>query len=162
MRKIDSYTSEIQRLYDIDHKITASQVVEAANNATSPLHSYFDWDDESAAHEHRLNQSRRLLKIVLIRETPKSKPERLFNIKNEDMPDTSEGQYKTVTAVQWSPSTYQEALNNVMRNINGLERSLDELKLETVDKPQFTFINLAFEGLRNSRLAIEKIKTINN
>jgi hypothetical protein len=45
-------------------RIAAEDLVKAAEDPESPLHGYFDWDDASAAHQHRLEQARRLIASV--------------------------------------------------------------------------------------------------
>src|SRR5210317_675994 len=47
-------------------KITPQQVLEAARNESSPLHSFFDWDDDVAAESWRLHQARTLIKSVKV------------------------------------------------------------------------------------------------
>lgn len=40
-------------------------VVEAARSVTSPLHSRFQWDDSSAAHQYRIWQARQLIRVTV-------------------------------------------------------------------------------------------------
>lgn len=40
-------------------------VLEAAKPESSPLHSYFEWNDSEAAHQHRLRQARSLISIAV-------------------------------------------------------------------------------------------------
>jgi hypothetical protein len=47
-------------------RLSAEAVVEDARNPTSPLHELINWDDEVAAHEHRLGQARRIIREVLV------------------------------------------------------------------------------------------------
>ena len=42
-------------------RITAEQLVDAARDADSPLHDYFEWDDSTAAHQWRITQARALI-----------------------------------------------------------------------------------------------------
>lgn len=44
--------------------LTADRVLTEAMNARSPLHRYFEWDDEKAAHQFRLEQARRLIRSI--------------------------------------------------------------------------------------------------
>lgn len=44
--------------------VTPDGVVEAARDKHNPLHSEFDWDDASAAHQHRLDRARQLIRSV--------------------------------------------------------------------------------------------------
>ena len=49
----------------------AEAVVEDATPRRSVLHPFFDWDDGSAAHKHRLQEARRLIRSVTIEVTTK-------------------------------------------------------------------------------------------
>lgn len=46
--------------------LEAEDVVESARSADSPLHRFFEWDDAKAAHQHRLSQARRLIRMVTV------------------------------------------------------------------------------------------------
>jgi hypothetical protein len=49
--------------------LTAPRVVEEARDESSPLHAHFDWDDTTAAHKHRLEQARTLIRRVRLEVT---------------------------------------------------------------------------------------------
>jgi hypothetical protein len=51
-------------------QLTAPVVVEEATPADAPLHDQFEWDDAEAAHHHRLNQARQLIRSVKIHIVP--------------------------------------------------------------------------------------------
>lgn len=53
----------LERKYGI---LDAAVVVEDARDAESPLHRYFQWDNNVAAEEYRLEQARRLLRAVVM------------------------------------------------------------------------------------------------
>lgn len=45
---------------------TPEDIVEAATPVTSPLHGYFEWDNDIAGHQYRLDQARRLIARVKV------------------------------------------------------------------------------------------------
>lgn len=56
-------------------KRTPEELVKAARNRRSPVHDLFEWNDRTAAHEHRLVQARVMvnsLQVEII--TPKGRP----------------------------------------------------------------------------------------
>jgi hypothetical protein len=59
--------AELLRIYDYSGSLHPEEVLEAAASPDSPLHRHFQWDDESAAHQHRLKQARNLIQSVEIR-----------------------------------------------------------------------------------------------
>jgi hypothetical protein len=44
--------------------LTAERVLAEATNARSPMHRFFEWDDDKAAHQFRLEQARRLIRSI--------------------------------------------------------------------------------------------------
>jgi hypothetical protein len=53
-------------------------VVEYARNPTTTLHTKFTWDDEKAAHEYRLEEARRLIRVHVTTIEQVSKPIRVW------------------------------------------------------------------------------------
>jgi hypothetical protein len=47
-------------------RLEAAEVVKAARAPSSPLHTYFEWDDKKAAAAHRIGQARDLIRRVQI------------------------------------------------------------------------------------------------
>lgn len=46
--------------------LTPDLVLGDAKNIRSPLHEYFEWDDSKAAHQHRVEQARYLIRSVTV------------------------------------------------------------------------------------------------
>lgn len=62
---MNDYNEKHERLLKLHQSrngLTPASVVKDATNPKSPLHSSFTWDDETAAHEHRLDQARDLIR----------------------------------------------------------------------------------------------------
>ncbi len=55
----------IDSLRDDKGHITTEQVVISAKNKKSPIHSYFEWDDNKASKQWRLQQARQLISVVV-------------------------------------------------------------------------------------------------
>ena len=49
-----------------DGSITPEVVVADASNPDSPLHGHFEWNDSKAAHQHRLQQARAILRVRFV------------------------------------------------------------------------------------------------
>tara|TARA_Y100000310_G_scaffold74364_2_gene70543 strand:+ start:782 stop:1288 length:507 start_codon:yes stop_codon:yes gene_type:complete len=47
-------------------QLTPERVVGEAAKKRSPLHPHFEWDDKIAAHEHRLDQARYIIRMVAV------------------------------------------------------------------------------------------------
>lgn len=55
-------------------EITPEDVLADAKHDNSPLHSFFEWDDSAAAHQHRLQQARGLIRSIVVRYVREDKP----------------------------------------------------------------------------------------
>ena len=50
-----------------DGYVLPEDVLARAEDPYNPLHHHFEWDDEAAAHQHRLKQARNLIQSIEIR-----------------------------------------------------------------------------------------------
>lgn len=55
-------------------ELTPEDVLADAKHHNSPLHSFFEWDDSAAAHQHRLHQARGLIRAVVAVYTREDQP----------------------------------------------------------------------------------------
>lgn len=67
MIRNDELVNELQaiRAEDPQGLLRPEAVVEAAASPASRLHGCFEWDDSKAAHQHRLTQARRLIRVAV-------------------------------------------------------------------------------------------------
>jgi|HubBroStandDraft_6_1064221.scaffolds.fasta_scaffold622184_2 hypothetical protein len=49
-----------------DGTLLPEDVIADARHRRSPLHKFFEWDDTEAAHQHRLEQARSLIRAVVV------------------------------------------------------------------------------------------------
>lgn len=61
------YGERVLELYAEHHQITKDAVLADATKRRSPLHDFFEWDDQAASHLFRLDQARYLLRSLEIR-----------------------------------------------------------------------------------------------
>ncbi len=58
--------SELKRIAQKNHGLLQPEtVVDEARPTTSPLHPQFEWDDSTAAQQHRLWQARQLISVCV-------------------------------------------------------------------------------------------------
>jgi len=85
--KISNLRDELLRIRAEYGELTAETIVAAATSESSAIHSQFEWDDSEAAHQYRLNQARRLVKIVkepYVRPTGEQGKVRFFHATQDD------------------------------------------------------------------------------
>lgn len=66
VKRVKAIAKELQRIQREQSVITAQNVLRAASNPSSVLHSAFQWNDKKAAYEYRLWQARMLIRSVYI------------------------------------------------------------------------------------------------
>lgn len=112
-QQVGEYLDGLEKQYG---EITPELVLEEARSANSLLHDFFTWDNNQAAHAHRLWQARQLIGRVHVRIVDDGKdrnPVRAFiNLKSD------QGQSYTNTVA---------ALSNEFKRAQILKRARDEL-----------------------------------
>lgn len=104
-------------------QITTSLVLKDAKRKESPLHDYFEWDDTKAAHQHRLQQARMLIKRVNV---VIFKPEEQF-IHVPKFKQKGEGAYKPIKTVVKSSTEYELAKQEAEKRLNAAQEALSNL-----------------------------------
>lgn len=119
-------------------KLQPEDVVDDAKNPNSPLHSFFEWDDTAAAHEHRLKQARSLIRTVVAvyKENPKSEPVRAYiHVRPSPTPSSSgsatvddKPYYTEVTKALSIPSTRRAILMRAKADLEAWQKRYKDLK----------------------------------
>lgn len=58
----EQYAQELAKIFADNEVVTAEMVLDKAKPAKSPLHDYFEWDDEAAAKAYRILSARSLIR----------------------------------------------------------------------------------------------------
>jgi hypothetical protein len=80
--------------------LTPDEVVAAARNPNSAMHDQFNWDDQEAAHAHRLQQARQLIRSVTVEVTRSDLKVVQVPMFTQAPARSSEGYYKTQAIVR--------------------------------------------------------------
>lgn len=112
------------------------QVIEYAEDPASPLHDFFEWDDNLAAHQFRLAQARRLIRrvkfeqIVLARGSRKIEVEVVRQYESAPMDRRAGVGYTSVDDLMRDPLRRGSLLQAVLKQLQNLRRrytALNEL-----------------------------------
>lgn len=115
--------AELDRIRQSEGKVTPAAVVEAAESPSSPLHGAFDWDDATAAHEHRLLQARAMIRAVVVT-YPDETPRTVYVHVREE----SGGGYQPMTVVARDPDLFALAIEELTDKLGSAQRAVDELR----------------------------------
>ena len=100
-------------------------VVTAAEPVDSILHGQFNWDNTTAAHEHRLWQARQLIR-VRVSITDDTQDE--FRVYVSLEPDRGEFGYRTMVDVMQDPEMREQLLAQARRDMNKFRRKYQQLE----------------------------------
>jgi hypothetical protein len=97
--------------------ITPEEFVDKAKDAFSPLHPFLEWDDSVAAHKHRLDQARWMLRsIVVYDEAAPGEKVRAFHAVTLSDPVAREA-YVSHQIVWQKPELIDQVVNQAYREL---------------------------------------------
>lgn len=109
--------------------LTPNAVVDDAKDARSVLHEVFEWDDSKAAHAHRLEQARALIRSIRVEITIES---RIVNcvgyVRAPDVEPEEQG-YRATGNVRDDADLARDALRHEMARALAAMRRARELSL---------------------------------
>ena len=131
--KADIAFKELERIKTKNGGIlTAGIVVIEATKARNPLHKQFQWDDDKAASEFRLEQARSLLRSihVVYAKAPQIPPQRHYiavtQSASKDAPERKV--YRSTAEILADPIARDEMLANAIRDALAFRRKYAELQ----------------------------------
>lgn len=116
----DEALNEIQKAETIFGKITPENVLKIAYSEDSALHTLFEWDDEKAAQNYRIQQARNIINNIEIKVVSDDGP---ISIPVFEVVSTKTGnQYKHIEDLDFDERKYIR--ENTIRSINALKTKL--------------------------------------
>lgn len=126
-RDHDAIRAELERLKS-GGVIRPVDVVEAARDEESPLHDWFQWDDDEAAHQFRLLQARNLLRVYVNVEPSKdSEPVRAFVSLTSDRAKEGGG-YRALAEVMGDDAMREQLLRDAFVQFRNMQKRYQHLK----------------------------------
>lgn len=116
--------AELERIRKEYGALTASAVVDEARPETAPLHPNFEWDDEKAADEYRLQQARTLVRSVQI-VFPDQEPRVMYV--HVQTSARGEGGYEPLSLVVKQPDRLALALAELRSYVSSASQSVQEV-----------------------------------
>lgn len=112
-----------------DDMISPEKVVDAARSKTSPLHNYFTWEDGEAAHQWRLEQARKLIRVVVdVIELPDKTQREVRVFVSLPSDRASVGGYRIMANVLEDEDRKKEMLEDALRELIRIREKYDMLK----------------------------------
>lgn len=115
---------ELDRLREANKgRLEARDVLEAARDESSPLHTCFEWDDSTAAEVYRLDQARRICReihVVIQRHNRQEKQYAFVHVTDAEGP-----RYASRDEVLSDKEVRQLALQEALDQLSALQRRYD-------------------------------------
>lgn len=89
----------VERIAAIHGGVTPSMLVEEARPDAAPLHPAFEWDDTLAAEEHRRNQARYLMRMLVIKEVEEGEQQPPASMRAFVSVETPQGDRKYLSVI---------------------------------------------------------------
>lgn len=157
MRKQNKLEGVVQDLFDKHGHIKPSMLLDEAQNEDSSIHNLFEWDDTKAAHEYRLDQSRKMLRKVKI--IYDGEPERLIHIPKVIVKDESkEGEYKPVTAIVKVQDDFARALSEAVGKLSSAQQAVHDLEVAANGKEDREAIVVILKSLGVAKEAMSTLR----
>lgn len=120
---------EFIRKRSADGILQAEDVVEFARDERTALHSEFEWDDTVAAHQHRLEQARKIIRLtVTVIESPAGpQTVRMYASCDSDRMKPGGG-YRSLVEVMNSEDLRDQLLHAALRDLRTVRRKYQQLR----------------------------------
>ncbi len=103
-------------------QLRPEDIVEARNPAHA-LHRHFEWDDAKAAHQHRLETARRLVRVIRVERGPNEMRRAYLNTWN----DQGHRSYRTIDDIIASQSLKDQILEQAEEDLAAWQRRYSDL-----------------------------------
>ena len=120
--KEQAKVAALRELEHPDGRIVPEEVVDAARDPDSPLHSSFPWDDATAAHAHRLNLARELIRWVKFEVIINDEPVRTVRYVSDPAQDAA--MYLSVPKIRRQGEARGVMAGELARIVGNMERTI--------------------------------------
>lgn len=115
--------AELHRIRDEnDGVLTPEAVVEDSTPEDAPLHNHFEWDDKKAAHKHRIEQARQIIRSFRV-EMPEPAARLYHAVKIGNV-----RQYMTIDEVKISSELSKQVGDRLEKTLAAVVRDIAYLK----------------------------------
>jgi len=143
--KVDKAVKELQNIKNKCGELTPEAIVQASKSRKSALHKLFEWDNEKASHQYRLQQARTIINNIEIVIVKNNKP--YYVNAYEIVKSEEKREYKSIDTM--SVDEAEQVRIMVLKNIEYLQKKLSIYE-------DFTDILI---DLNNIKLKVSNIKT---
>ena len=111
----ESVTEALERIAkdDTDGLVQPAAVVDQARDPKSPLHRYFEWDDNEAAEQYRLYQARNLIaRVKIVYEDPNQSNLKYVSVSVTTVKGGARRGYVPIERAAADPDLYEQVVRD--------------------------------------------------
>ena len=129
--------------------LTPEILLNEAENPQNPLHKYFQWNNEKAAHEYRLIQARALIQRVTVKIADPEDGEKMITIRSYvSLPgERKDGQYRHIAEVLSNEDMKAQYIESVREELSAFKHKMQNISQVITEK---------FDDLMNELEATQK------
>ncbi len=113
-----------EQLSATEKGLTAETLLEANKPVTAPLHKEYEWNDEKAAHEWRLHQSRHFINSIAVKVVTADDTEETVRA---FFTTTEESKYQPITAIMKEKSKREKLLELALSELKSFKNKYSTL-----------------------------------
>jgi ribosomal protein S20 len=139
MKGINNDHEAIEELDELSREdaLTPEGIVEKADDETSALHKYFEWDNAKAGHAHRIMQARQLVRVIYLeREQANGTPDRPIPA-FVSLPDDREGGYRATKEVLNNQVFRAKLEQSALKRLDAVAQEFSMLKVFVAEVESF-------------------------
>lgn len=118
----EKITERLRELEQENGRLLPLDVVNAARDPDSPLHSHFEWNDSDAAEKYRLMQARTLIRSVRIEITVRDVPLSCVGYIRDPEADANEAGYRNIVKLRDEEDVARAAIVDEMKRVSNAIR----------------------------------------
>ncbi len=119
--KVEKVVKELQNIKSKQGELTPEAIVEAGKRKSSPMHKLFQWDNELAGHQYRLQQARTIINNIEITVIKDNKP---YNIDAYEIVKSETGrEYKSFDVMTFDEA--EQVRETTIKSIDYLQKKLE-------------------------------------
>lgn len=128
------------------------RLLKDAKSPKHPLHNYFEWDDKVAAEQHRLQQARELIALLMVIENERE--HRAFmNVWFDEQGDTTLNRNQVAESVYMD---YVDVFNDDKFRKHALERAIREMLAFENKYEMLEELNDVFSAMKKAKKKIQR------
>ena len=129
-RAISSIKEELTQIYNEHNgRVPPEAVVEFARDENTALHAEFEWDDTEAAHQFRLEQARKIIRLnIEVLDTPNGSVRMPMFVSLVSDRKSGGGGYRALTDVMSSAEMRAQLLQQAIDELQRVRRKYESLR----------------------------------